>query len=229
MGFEGGNAFASALDWWAEAGVDTLVDEAPRNWLARTPAPSAAAPDAAAPDTPPTTLDAFVAWRTSHMSMPEHGWASRLIAPSGTVASGLFVLIDQPGEDALLNPAEARLFERMLAAIGRDPAAVYIAPVSHARIIVPPAAEAVARLGELARHHIGLAAPRMVLALGDAASRAATGLGLSDARGGIRTVNHLSASIAVVATHHPRFLLDRPAMKAGSWADLQLLQGGMSS
>lgn len=229
MGFQGGNAFASALDWWAEAGVDTLIDEAPRNWLARVAPPAVAAPDATAEKTLPATLDAFVAGRIAAPDMPERGWASELIAPAGNVASGLFVLIDQPGDDELFDSAEARLFDRMLAAIGRNRESAYFAPLSHARVIVPPSAEARARLGELAIHHIGLAAPRMVLALGDAASRALTGLGLAEARGSLRAVNHSTGNFSVVASHHPRFLLDRPAMKAGSWADLQLLQGGLAS
>ena len=229
MGFQGGNAFASALDWWAEAGVDTLIDEAPRNWLARAAPAAVTAPDLPAEETLPATLDAFVVWRTTAADLPERGWASRLIAPAGHVASGLFVLIDQPGDDDLFGPAEARLFDRMLAAIGRDRESAYFAPLSHARVIVPPSAEARARLGELAIHHIALAAPRMVLALGDAASRALTGLGLAEARGSLHPVNHSTGNFSVVASHHPRFLLDRPAMKAGSWADLQLLQGGLAS
>lgn len=229
MGFQGGNALASALDWWAEAGVDTLVDETPRNWLARAPQPAAATEAAPAEAVLPTTLDAFVAWRTSAPDLPERAWASRLIAPEGNVASGLFVLIDQPSDEALFAPAEARLFDRMLAAIGRDRDAAYFAPLAHARVIVPPSSEARMRLAELALHHIALAAPRMVLALGDAASRALTGLGLAEARGSLRAVNHSAGNFAVIATHHPRFLLDRPAMKAASWADLQLLQGGLSS
>lgn len=229
MGFQGGNAFASALSWWADAGVDTLIDEAPRNWLARAAAPAVAAESATAEDALPATLEAFVAWRTSAADLPERAWASRLIAPAGNVASGLFVLIDQPGDEELFDPAEARLFDRMLAAIGRDRESAYFAPLSHARVIVPPSTDARARLAELAQHHIALAAPRMVLALGDAASRALTGLGLAEARGNLRAVNHPGGTFTVVASHHPRFLLDRPAMKAGSWADLQLLQGGLSS
>jgi DNA polymerase len=117
----------------------------------------------------------------------------------------------------------------MLDAIGRDRESAYVAPLSHARVIVPPSAETRVRLSELAIHHIALAAPRTVLALGDAASRALTGLGLAEARGSLRAVNHSGGSFTVVASHHPRFLLDRPAMKAGSWADLQMLQGGLSS
>lgn len=229
MGFQGGNAFASALDWWAEAGVDTLIDEAPRNWLARAVPAATAAPEAPTEEPLPATLDAFVAWRTTAADVPERAWASRLIRSAGNVASGLFVLIDQPGEEELFDPAEARLFDKMLAAIGRDRESAYFAPLSHARVIVPPSAEARARLGELAIHHIMLTAPRMVLALGDAASRALTGLGLAETRGGLRAVNHSAGTFSVVASHHPRFLLDRPAMKAGSWADLQLLQGGLAS
>lgn len=229
MGFQGGNAFASALDWWAEAGVDTLIDEAPRNWLARPTPAAVAAPDAPAEAMLPASLDAFVAWRTTASDVPERGWASQLIAPAGNVASGLFVLIDQPGDDDLFGAAEVLLFDRMLAAIGRDRESAYFAPLSHARVIVPPSPEARARLDELAIHHIALAAPRIVLALGDAASRALTGLGLAEARGSLRVVNHSTGNFSVVASHHPRFLLDRPAMKAGSWADLQLLLGGLAS
>ncbi|RHW17236.1 uracil-DNA glycosylase [Sphingomonas gilva] len=229
MGFQGGNALASALDWWAEAGIDTLVDETPRNWLARTPQREVPTEPSPAETALPTTLEAFIAWRISAPDMPERAWTPRLIAPEGNAASGLFVLIDQPDDDALLAPAEARLFERMLAAIGRDLGAAYLAPLAHARVIVPPSSEARARLAELALHHIALAAPRMVLALGDAASRALTGLGLAEARGSLRAVNHLPGNFGVIATHHPRFLLDRPAMKAASWADLQLLKGGLSS
>jgi len=39
----------SALDWWREAGVDTLVEDAPRDWLtAPMPAPAAFAQAAVA-------------------------------------------------------------------------------------------------------------------------------------------------------------------------------------
>jgi len=32
----------SALDWWAEAGVDTLADDLPRDWLTAAPISAAA-------------------------------------------------------------------------------------------------------------------------------------------------------------------------------------------
>ena len=35
---------ASTLRWWQEAGVDTLVDETPRNWLAPAAAPELRSP-----------------------------------------------------------------------------------------------------------------------------------------------------------------------------------------
>ncbi len=45
----------STLDWWAEAGVDMLVEEAPRDWLARTPgaAPTPVVPAEPARPAPP--------------------------------------------------------------------------------------------------------------------------------------------------------------------------------
>jgi hypothetical protein len=33
----------------------------------------------------------------------------------------------------------------------------------------------------------------------------------------------------VVATFHPRFLIEKPAAKAEAWKDLQLLMGGISA
>ena len=57
----------SALSWWEEAGVDTVVGEQPRNWLA-TPAPAAAreAEPAPAPAVPfPDDLPAFQEIETS--------------------------------------------------------------------------------------------------------------------------------------------------------------------
>ena len=58
------NAAASALDWWHEAGVVTLVDDAPRDWFAA-PEPlvgPAAAPVApvAAPSAMPLSLTDFL-------------------------------------------------------------------------------------------------------------------------------------------------------------------------
>ena len=132
---------ASALDWWQEAGVDASIDEAPRNWLAAVE-PVSAAPRAAgtiaavaeiiAPPLP-DTLAAFEAWRTG-AEAPEAGWPGRPIVAQGSPASDIMVMIDLPErEDAdtgvLMSGAAGRLFDRMLAAIGRDRESIYLVPV----------------------------------------------------------------------------------------------------
>ena len=61
-------AAESALIWWTEAGVDTLVDEEPRDWLRpkAKEAPAPAAADAEMPgETLPGQLDLFQAWLAS--------------------------------------------------------------------------------------------------------------------------------------------------------------------
>ncbi len=92
MGREPGSdwhqGIASALSWWRDAGVDTLVEDDARDWLARapsgpTPAPAALAVAAAPAEILPDTLDAFVAWRFGP-DAPEAGWMSPLVPPAGT-------------------------------------------------------------------------------------------------------------------------------------------------
>jgi DNA polymerase len=65
-----------------------------------------------------------------------------------------------------------------------------------------------------------------VLALGNAASRAITGLDVANARASLRKVNHDGGTSEVVASFHPRFLLEKPVAKADAWKDLRVLMGG---
>jgi uracil-DNA glycosylase len=228
-------SIASALEWWRDAGVDCEIDETPRDWLARAPivekpalvADGAPAPVAALPD----TLDAFATWRAGDAA-PEARWPGKPMAPLGSVDSGLMIVVDMPDREdeaagALLSGAAGRLFDRMLAAIGRDRQSIYLTSVAIKR---PPAgrlADDVAQnLEALLRHHLALAKPKRVLALGNAASRAITGLDVASARGNLHAVNHDNGTTEVVASFHPRFLLERPAAKADAWKDLRLLIGG---
>ncbi|MGY4398335.1 uracil-DNA glycosylase family 4 [Sphingomonas sp. UYAg733] len=237
-------AAASTIDWWRDAGVDATIDEAPRNWLARAAlAPvetsqSSVAAAAPLPEILPDTLEAFTAWRGGPHA-PEAGWPGMMIATTGAVSSGLMILVDLPErEDAeagiLLSGAAGRLFDRMLAAIGRDRDSVYLAAVCTSR----PASGRVSseieeRLNQLARHHVALAAPKRLLLLGNAPSRALLGADAARARGGLRSLNlnlgTVDIGIEAVASFHPRFLLEKPAYKAEAWKDLQMLIGGLVS
>ncbi|MDO7841270.1 uracil-DNA glycosylase family protein [Sphingomonas immobilis] len=235
---------ASALEWWRDAGIDTLADETPRDWFAApAPPPQAKRPatqsPAAAPEPVaaplPATLDAFLAWRAGP-DAPEAGWNGPRFAPQGDPASDLMILVDMPDreDERLLDGATGRLFDRMLAAIGHSRESVYIAPVCTARPLAGRIApESEDRLAGIARHHVALAAPKRVLLMGNAPSRALLAADVVRARGSLRLVNldlgNTTVAVEAVASFHPRLLLERPAQKAEAWKDLQMVVGGSGS
>lgn len=219
---------ASALDWWRDAGVDMLVEDVARDWFAAPPPPSAIPAADPAPAALPATLEAFAAWRIGP-DAPDAGWTGAAVAASGPADAALMVLLDCPDREdgdagALLAGVQGRLFDRMLAAIGIDRDAVHLAAVCARRPIagrMPREIEA--RLGEIARHHVQLAGPKRLLLLGDATSRAILGMERGAARGRQHRFKHKDGTTRVVASLHPRLLIERPAMKAESWRDLRLL------
>jgi DNA polymerase len=222
----------NALGWWQLAGVDTAVEDAPRDWLARPSAPQAAAPTPAPEALAlPATLAAMHAFLAS---APIFGESGTRLAPEGDPASGLMVLIDMPeGEDAeagqLLAGKTGLLFERMLAAIGRDRGSIYLAAITPARPLggtLPP--DIAAEHARLALLHAALAAPRALLVMGTAASCAILGADLHETRGRLHSVTQGAANFAAVATFHPRFLFRQTARKAGAWRDLRLLAGALA-
>ena len=251
---------ASALEWWHDAGVDVLVEDAPAGWLDSPPSvcpeeglsgakarlegqsqvlrdasshalsrSSARTEGGAADFAPlPPALAVFLEWRAGGEA-PEAGWHGPAIASTGPDTAELMVLVDCPERDDrdLLGGAAGRLFDRMLAAIGVARDAVHVAAVCWKRPTagrVPREVET--RLGEIARHHVELVAPKRLILMGNAASRALLTMELTEARGRLRVLNHKSGKEGhVLATFHPRFLLERPEMKAQAWRDLLLIGG----
>lgn len=240
-------AALSALAWWQDAGVDTLVEDRARDWLAppaaasapagavtpaaRMPRP-AAPPASAAPAAPaplPADFAAFKAWLAASPDVPEAGWGAARLLPVGDPGAALMIAIDmpEPGDaDAgtLLDGPTGRLFDAMLRAIGQARESIVLASLAAIR---PPGgripADAAPALAERAHHLVGLVAPRRLLVMGDAANRALLGADAAAARGRLHPLNLGGRTIAAVATLHPRLLLDRPAAKALAWRDLQLL------
>ena len=220
-------AAASTLDWWRDAGVDVLVDDSPRDWLARERPAEPTVTPAPAASVLPTTLADFLSWRAGD-GAPEAAWRGISVAASGPHDAALMVLVDCPdqGEDCLLGGAAGRLFDRMLAAIGLARDAVHLAAVCARRPVAGRMPREVQEeLHRLARHHVDLLAPGRLLLMGDAASRALTGADVLRARGRLHPVNHAGGQAQAVATFHPRLLLERPAQKSDAWKDLQLLMG----
>jgi len=217
------------LGWWELAGVDTLVDDSPRNWFqAASPPVTEVRPAAAAPEieTIPQDIQSLHQWLMTPGNLA--GLGPHRLAPSGSPASGVMILTDMPDPDdhtagTLLSGSAGRLFDRMLAAIGREREAVYVASLAPAR---PPGgltdSALEAELAEIARQHVALAAPRAVLLMGDATTRAMIGTNLVKSRGTRHVLNHKGGTLSAIATFHPRFLLSQPARKAEAWADLRL-------
>nr|WP_296613406.1 uracil-DNA glycosylase [Sphingomonas sp.] len=171
-------------------------------------------------------------WRLGPAT-PEAGWPGQALGTQGDVASGLMIVVDMPDREddtagQLLSGKAGALFDRMLAAIGRDRQSIYLAALAVKR---PPAGRVSEDVGQkleaLLRHHLSLARPKRVLALGNAASRAVTGLDVAHARESLRKVNHDGGTSEVVASFHPRFLLEKPVAKADAWKDLRVLMGGI--
>lgn len=228
-------AAASALDWWHEAGVETLVEDAPRDWFAvPTAAVAIAAPALPISAALPATFTEFLDWRCGDAA-PEAAWRGVSIAASGPATAEIMILVDCPERDdesggILMSGQVGRLFDRMLASIGLDRSTVHLAAVCAKRPVAGRMpGEIEVRLAEIAQHHVALVAPKRLLLMGNAASRAVLGAESVGLRGRLHGFNHKSGQTGVVASFHPRFLLEKPAAKAEAWKDLQMLIGGMSA
>jgi DNA polymerase len=229
----------SVLQWWSEAGVDTIVDETPRDWLRPKTKPIDSAPAPGSRDVSPAPaesaealpgqLDLFQAYLATSERLSFASPSAPRVCPSGDPASGLMIMADMPSGDdcadgVLISGEAGRLFDRMLAAIGRTRETIYLAALSclrspDGRLTSAPAQQC----ASLARHHIGLVAPRAVLLLGDSCSRALLGLGMAEARGRWHEIPTHAGPVKTLVTIPPNYLLNQPAAKAHAWADLQLL------
>jgi DNA polymerase len=120
-------------------------------------------------DSPPGDLAAFRQW---WMAAPEIG-TTRInprIAPRGAEGSALMVVVPQPEEqdrDTLLEGPQGRLLGNILAAMGLDNDAVYLASAlpCHTPMADLPAISA-GGMDRVLEHHIALVAPQRLLVLG---------------------------------------------------------------
>ena len=224
-----GDWAASALKWWQDAGVDTIVGETPRDWLAPAAAAPAVAP-AAAPEALPDTLEAFQAWWLAG-DLAFAPLAGR-VGPAGDPGSGLMVLIDMPSAadvaaGVLLSGEAGALFDRMMAAIGRGRDSLYLASLSPARTAAGALdAAAAKRAAEIGRHHVGLVRPGALLLFGDACAKALLGGSVAQARGKWHELETPTGKISTLVTIRPEKLVSQPGLKKLAWDDLQMLREG---
>lgn len=214
----------SALEWWLDAGVDTLVAERPRNWLEqRQQVPPEPAPVAEAELQVPIAPASLREWLAS--AIEASAGRSKPVLPKGEEDAEVMLIAEPPGREEAAEGMPvageaAALAERMLAAIGFNSGQAYFANLSW---FYSPGAkltrDELQQCAESTRRHIALAKPKRLLLLGDSPARALLGKSLAEARGHV----HRIEGVRTVVTSHPRFLLDRPSHKALAWKDLLLL------
>jgi DNA polymerase len=219
----------SALKWWLDAGVDVLIQEETRDWLAPPPAKPQAklAEPAVANLVQPghETLTDLQDWLSSSMQLPLASATAKRILPHGPEDAAIMLLSDAPTfeDSAAGQPIGGEawdLAKRMLAAIRIPVEEAYSASLSCLHLpgakMSPADRQACA---EIARKHIKLVKPKRLLLLGDGPAQALLGKPIAHARGHV----HKIEGVRTVATFHPRSLINQPSNKSLAWKDLLLL------
>ncbi len=234
MGFENiadiEAATAGLLRWWHDAGVDTAISETPNDWLGTVPKIAKPGSEgkidtATLADRRFETIDILVEYLNTG-PLPDAGPPHRRLPPAGDPNTDLMILVDFPDvadidRGHLLSDP---VFDKMLDAIGRDRASVYIAPLCPGRPLTGRLpSESVGELAVLAKKHIGFVAPKQLWLMGSASSRAILGIDDAVAKGKLHHVNHGGATIETIATAHPRMFDGSKARKAAAWAEMQRL------
>lgn len=241
---------AAMLAWQFDLGVTESIGDAPLNRYelepvaARPQAATMAAP-AITTETDPVAearamamaardLDALCEAVTAYPHCELKRGARNTVFSDGRAGASVMIVGEAPGRDEDLAGKPfvgkaGQLLDRMLATIGLsrdnpDPArAVYITNVMPWR---PPnnrdplPAEAAMMLPFLERH-IELAAPDLLVVLGNTSAKAVLGqVGITRLRGNWGT----GFGLAVMPMCHPAYLLRNPAAKREAWADLLDIQ-----
>ncbi len=164
--------------------------------------------------------------------------ASRMVFAGGTAGSRLMIVGGAPEADderqgeAFAGP-RGQLLDAMLRAIGLDRGKVYLANVVPWR---PPGARPPSPLElslclPFARRHIALAAPAVLLCLGERAAQPLLDSRepISRLRGRWLTYEGDATTVRSLVTFSPDYLLNQPLQKRRAWADLQLLATALES
>lgn len=231
-------AFAAALQWWRDAGVDYSFADQATSWppapeikAAEAPAAYVAPKPQAPPPKPliggdpslwPQDLDAFKTWWLGEPSL-DGGMSQGRIAPRGSQNAQLLILVDQPeaeDTDELLSGPLGDLLGAIIAAIGVDPAETYLASLLARHMPHPDWGDLAATgLPELTRHHLALAAPQRLIGFGRHASSL---LGHDPAKNAdsFTTITHSRGAVPALMAPGLEDLMGRPRVKARFWQAL---------
>ncbi|MEW9853676.1 hypothetical protein [Novosphingobium sp. M1R2S20] len=177
-------AFAAALDWWRQAGVDCAFEDAPRSWLPDPQEPESASgkkpararrievieqPDTPAPLILPQDLESFHAWWMTTSEL-DPGSVSSRVAPRGDANPALMILAATPEDcdrERLLSGPEGGIIDAFLQAAQVPENDVYrasVLPCHSPGADWSPEANRVA--AEALARHIALVRPQRILVLG---------------------------------------------------------------
>jgi DNA polymerase len=227
---------AGALDWWREAGVDLRFADTAQPWV-KPPEPEAA-PEVQAPPPPPAPppvpqigsdraawpqdLAGIADWWLAEPSL-DGGQLTGRIAPRGPAGAPLMVLVEHPeaeDRERLLSGPQGQLVDAILAALGIATDAAYVASAIPRHMPIPDwAALGAAGLGEIAHHHIRLAAPQRLIVFGSHVS-SLLGHDPANSSGFLHNIQHEGAKLPILAAPGLDTLLRRPRGKARLWQAL---------
>jgi DNA polymerase len=167
-------------------------------------------------DSPPADLAAFREWwlTAKELSGAE---AYPRISPRGEAGAALMVLVPQPeagDRERLLEGPQGRLLANILAAMGLDDSAVYIAAALPCHTpLADLAGMAASGMDAVTAHHLALVRPACLLALGT---------GLSAMLGAqvdkpLREINHTGGKVPVLVSETLEALMEMPRLKARFW------------
>jgi uracil-DNA glycosylase len=167
-------------------------------------------------ESPPGDCAAFREW---WLTIPgiDTARAYPRIAPRGDAGAALMVIVPQPEQGdtgSLLSGPQGRLLGNILAAMGLDDSAVYIAsalpchtPMADLALLAAGGMDAVTA------HHIGLVRPARLIAFG---TGLAPMLG-SNAEHPLREINHAGGNVPVIVSETLDALMEMPRLKARFW------------
>lgn len=238
---QGGNPgletqLAAALDWWRDAGVDSIFFDDPVNWIA----PAADAPgdrpppvdvrrpekrDAPPPDEVklftelPTNIADFAAWWMTEPTLDGGRTAGR-VPPRGTVGAKVMILVAEPEREdgeRLLSGPQGKLLDAMLAAIGLSPDDAYVASLLPRHTPHPDWDSLGAQgIGRVAAHHVALVRPGKLIAFGQNIP-SLMGNDLPNSSALSRSFNHDGLTVPLLSDRSLGAMLERPRWKAGFW------------
>lgn len=167
-------------------------------------------------DSPPADLAAFRQW---WLAAPELGAAGLYprIAPRGSKGAALMVLVPQPEEqdrERLMEGPQGRLLANILAAMGLDESAVYIASALPCHTpMADLAAIGAGGIDAVLAHHIALAQPQRLLVLGTALGQLLTRIKDEP----LRDINQTLVNTPVMVSETLDAMMDMPRLKARFW------------